>query len=805
MAQVKRAKCFLSDKQGSAMKLNCFILFFFITLLQLQAQGHPFDLEKFNNAAVSGNETAQAMFYEVAGLVCMQAAHAQAVHFWKNANGVTGNAMQALKQGCLSGGLLRFDINFSTPGRYALWLLGEKARDQAHHRGNRVSVFLDRNLSPNADPTAPDYLDTLEDRNGRKLLRDRGPHSEISLGANYISRWFSGQEDGNSPKYWKVTSPGVHHLELVTGTEWGFVIDKIVLTLDNRQPPQGLGPSETTSPDAQQPLPGFDKNVVLPPAWAFGFIYGNYAEQDSVIADVERFIAEDYPIDAYWIDSWFWDWGGNGPKGYLDFVGDREAFPDPKAMWNVLKSKKVKAGIWIWHKILRDGQEEHYAEFRDKGFLKEIETPDPNGWHNKPKKTESGVFDFENPGCVNLFKKKIQPLFNDGLDFFKLDGSTWLPAMKTMFECTQELGKESKGRGFIMTHKTGVENPEYKRYPVKWSSDTKAAWSTPHWPNYTDEWSHGGFKENVEMVANPRLYTYDIPFLTHDGMGFKEFDSRDMDDEYYSRYCQFGCFNSIFEVFSSMTNPRHNFPFKMGKQAQENFRTYTHLRMRLFPYIYTHAHLTRQTGQKMVQGDGVHLTQYRFGDAFLVAPVLQKWARTVEVWLPEGDLWIDYWTDEIYDGGQPVTVAAPVDQLPLFVRAGSIIPMRDYARAIELGSNENLTLEIYPHDHSSFTLYEDDGSSNDYFTGGFACTTFLCSEQQDAVIFTIQPMTGVYNGAPNQRSYDLVFHIDQQPLWASINGETVTELQFDPAKKTATLSLTHRTQDKVKVVLQFKQ
>jgi len=587
------------------------ILLCFLSIIPtafLLAQGHPFDLERLNNVDLSKNVAAPALFYEVKGLVCMEAEHAQGTSGWRRVRGETGTSMLAEETG-LGTGVLAFDIHFENPDDYAVWILGRKALDQPHHKGNRVMVLGDRHgenatlLKTDEGPTFMNY----------------GPYSEISLGTNYISRWFS------------------------------------------------------------------------------------------------------------------------GPEG-----------------------------------------------------------------ENKPKQTAGGLFDFENPGCVALFREKIKSLFDDGLDFFKLDGTSWLPAMKALFECTQQLGLETRGRGLIMTHKTGVDNSAYKRYPVKWSSDTKAAWTTPHWPNYLNEWSHGGFKENIEMVANPRLYTYDIPFLTHDGMGFKEFDSRDVDDEYYSRYCQFGCFNTVFEVFSSMTNPRHNFPFKMGKTAQNNFRTYTHLRMQLFPYIYTHAHLTRLTGKKMVRGDGVHLTQYRFGDAFLVAPVHQKWARTRNVWLPTDKVWFNYWTGEKYHGGQTVTIAAPVARLPLFVRAGSIIPMRDYARSIELGSNAKLTLDIFPLNESSFTLYEDDGLSNDYLHGRYATTTYRCRATEEAITFVIQPIEGKYNGMLENREYMLQFHLEQPPRQVMVNGQIV-EFAFDSEKGLLRVPVSHRTRDRVAVELYLRR
>ncbi len=704
-----------------------------------------------------------SLFYEVDGLVCMEAEHAGYVNLWSRATGVSGDAMRADAAGAWKGGVLRFDIEFKHPGRYALWLLAHKDPTEGRFGGNDIKVFLDRDLSTTPNPAirnrATDAMATLVDGTGMVTNPDRAPESEINLGSANIFMWHTRPKDGREPAMWSIERPGRHHVELVTGAEAGFLVDKVVLTRYNAHPPAGLGPVETSSPETKRPVPGLDENVVLPPAWAFGMIYGKYAKQDEVLQTVERLIEEDYPIDAFWIDSWFWDWGGDGPDGYIDFVGDREAFPNPQYLWGMLRRSHVKAGIWIWDQIQKDGNEAVFAEFEQRGYFRRVYR-NTSRWHNQPGVSLAGEVDFADPEAAAFWKQRMKPLFDAGLDFFKLDRSTWLPFCRTAFEATQELGLETKGRGFILSHKTGVGDPAYKRYPTKWSGDTKIAWTQPVWPDL-EQVSHGGLKENIEMVANPRLYTYDIPFLTHAGGGFKEFDSSDLSDELYIRYCQFSSFNPVYEIFSSMTNETANLPFNFSEKAQRIFRRYTHLRMRLFPYIYSYAHQTRQTGRKMIQGFHDHPTQYLFGEEFLVAPVYEEGAQWRIVYLPEGR-WIDFWRGNEHEGGRTIQVEAPLDRLPLLVRAGAIIPMRKYARAIELGSNDPLTLDIYPRGKSSFYLFEDDGIGNDYLTGGFAVTEFTV-EQGDELTIRLGAALGRYQGKPASRTYVLKINKSPRP------------------------------------------
>lgn len=710
----------------------------------------------------AGGEAAR-LFYEADGLVCMEAEHAGHMNLWSQTGGVSGAAMRAEAAGRWRGGVLRFDVEFKDPGRYALWLLAHKDPSQGRDEGNDIKVFLDRDLSKTANPTltsrSTDAMTTLVDGHGQPTHPERAPESEINLGGTNIFMWHTRPREGAEPAYWIVETPGRHHLELVTGAESGFVVDKIVLTRDNADPPSGLGPVETSRSETRQPQAGLDENVILPPAWAFGVIYGKYARQDDVLHIVDRLIDGGYPIDAFWIDSWFWDWGGDGPDGYIDFVGDRQAFPNPQVLWGTLRSRHVKAGLWIWDQVLKDGNEAVFQAFLKAGYFRRV-FKNRSGWHNRPRQSRAGEVDFTNPKAAAFWKQELKPLFDAGLDFLKLDRSTEMAFCRAAFEATQELGLETRGRGFILSHKGGVSDPAYKRYPTKWSGDTKITWSQPLWPDL-EQLSHGGLKQNIEMVANPRLYTYDIPFLTHDGGGFRAFDSADLSDELYVRYCQFSCFNTIYEIFTSATNETANLPYNFSTRAQRIFRQYTHLRMRLFPYIYSYAHLTRQAGEKMIKGFHEYPTQYLFGDELLVAPVCQGGAQWRRIYLPEGR-WIDYWRGKEYRGRQVIQYEAPLERLPLLVRAGSIIPMRDYARAVELGCNDPLTLDIYPAGASRFFLFEDDGVSNDYLRGGFAVTKFSV-EEDETLSIVLGTALGTYEGRPDSRTYILKINKSRRP------------------------------------------
>lgn len=755
--------------------------FYYCLLIILVAKStqNPVFSQLADQGIITSNELktqSNQIFFEVGGIVSMEAEHASYINGWKQASmPYDTKAMEADSSWTWKGGVLRFDIEFANPGRYAVWILARKGR-QGQYNCNDVKVWLDRNITLGVNPTfnsrkgltgglivSENYQTTPD-----PALNSKEWESELNIPQHYYI-WSSNPKEGEGPAFWEVKTPGKHHIEFVMGDEWEYSIDKVVLSLNNKQEPQGRGPAETITKTTTAFKYELDPNVVLPPAWAFGILYGGYTNQAESMDRVKQIIARDYPIDAYWIDSWFWDFtnSGRGPKGYINFKGDSIAFPDPGLMWSEFEKEKVKAGIWIWDIILKDGNETVFEEFRKAGaFANEFKNT--SGWHNYPKSTIAGQVNFEDTKAVDYFQQRLKPLFDQGLDFLKLDRNSGVPFAKGVFETIQKYGKESKGRAFIMQHVGDLSDPAYKRYPAKWTGDSEMFWDLPDFPNFTNA-TMGGYKQNVEMVAWPKRFQYDVPFLTHDAAGFRVIGSNDNGEELFIRWIQFSLFNPITEIFQSLFNSQSNLAWKFSPRADSMFREYAHLRMRLFPYIYSYAHLARQTGQKMIQGDGVHPYQYLFGNELLVGPVVEKGATTKEMFFPEGK-WIDFYSRKVYEGSNTITVEAPLLQIPIFVRAGAIIPLRDYARSIELGNNKRLTLDIYPSGKSSFTMCEDDGVSNDYLDGKFSKTSIECQQTEKSIQIIIFPVKGQYIGMPDEREWNLKIHCDK-PVQTKSNSK----------------------------------
>ncbi|GGK27820.1 hypothetical protein GCM10007962_22620 [Yeosuana aromativorans] len=516
-----------------------------------------------------------------------------------------------------------------------------------------------------------------------------------------------------------------------------------------------------------------DSTVVLPPSWAFGYIYGAYTNQKESIQLINNIIEHDYPIDAFWIDSWIWDWKnqGEGPDKYLDFVADTISYPSFKNLWSFMEDKNIKSGMWIWDCILKTGNEEIYNDFKTKGYFKN-EYVNNNSWHNGSKTTIMdgnavkvdgtwcGNIDFENPEAVDYFKKQMGPFFEDGLDFLKLDRTDAVPVVKAMFELTQEKGKETKGRGFIFSHSNGVETGEYKKYPGKWTDDTRSDWSAFKHKRPFQPWiPKVGLKENIAMYTDLNKHYHKIPFLANDMGGFAVSEDGFVDEELYIRWLQFATFVPLTTPFSQPENKSGNIAFNISERADTIFKTFSHLKMKLFPYIYTYAHKSRIDGINTIRPIKDDLYTYHFGDNFLVAPIYEEGSRARIVNFPKGDTWINYWTGEEYDGGTNETIQANINVMPLFVKKGAIIPMRSYSRSISKGSNDFIELHLYPGKNGHFQLIEDDGISNDYLNGIFAVTDLDMEQLNDTSFkLTINPVKGYYNGMNESRKWQIFIH-----------------------------------------------
>ena len=194
------------------------------------------------------------------------------------------------------------------------------------------------------------------------------------------------------------------------------------------------------------------------------------------------------------------------------------------------------------------------------------------------------------------------------------------------------------------------------------------------------------------------------------------------------RWFEWGAFQPVMRAHGERN---HNEVWAYGKQAEPILAKYLRLRYQLLPYTYSAAYRSYETGAPYMRALFMDFPddpkaadipdEYMYGPAFLVAPVTEQGATHRTVYLPAGWDWYNYWTNERLHGGQTITVDAPIDTLPLFVRAGSIVPLGSEVLSASLPQTI-VSVRVYPGANGSFTLFQDDGKTYGYEKGAGSST-----------------------------------------------------------------------------------
>jgi hypothetical protein len=263
--------------------------------------------------------------------------------------------------------------------------------------------------------------------------------------------------------------------------------------------------------------------------------------------------------------------------------------------------------------------------------------------------------------------------------------------------------------------------------------------------------------------------------------------------ELYVRWMQYGTFCPITRAHGAgpAVGGQDTEPWAFGATAEQISKQYIELRYQLLPYIYTFARENYETGMPLARPlffdyptDNTlynHSSSYLWGDAILVSPVVQAGQTTKDVYLPQGR-WVYYWDDQVYEGGQSVNVATPLEIMPIFVKSGSIIPRQPIINYTNERPIDTLMLSVYPssNEDATFTLYEDDGQTLDYQSGSFAITEFsqsiVAARSLTLMNIDFGSAQGTYTGKPQQRVYLTDIHgISANPTAVRKNGVLLPE------------------------------
>ena len=583
--------------------------------------------------------------------------------------------------------------SFASPADEHYYGLGQNQEGYLDHRGHTVECW--NNYVSTGGPTW--CIPFLVTNKGYGLLWDNPSQTTIMPGFNEQTRWTS--QVGNRVSFFVIA---------------GNTTDEIY--------------------SGYRLLTG--ATPLLPKA-AYGYIQckQRYITQDELLSVAKGYRDRKLPADVLVVD-WFY----YTKMGQMDL--DPKNWPDPKAMNDQLHKMGFQTMISVWPRFVPDDR--FYAMIQKNGWFEQLADGTPvNGL---PYDRAGADIDTTNPDAAkwywgvirdNILSKGFDSLWADETEpdlppngaYFHIGPGTRYFNVYPLFHTGalyDGFRRDTDHRGLILSRDayTGIQ----RNGVIVWSSDISPTWDTlkrqiptgldasasglTYWSNDTGGW---GYLPGVHHPERPPLL--DPSDARANVGGYDDYP------ELYTRWFEYATFLPIMRTHGSRNT---NEVWSYGKQAEPILEKYLKLRYELMPYIYSLGHSTYESGAPYMRAlfmDFPNDTkaaalndEYMLGPDFLVAPVTDQGVTSREVYLPAGTDWYNYWTNEKLHGGQTVTVNAPIDTLPLFVKAGSILPLG----VPVLSTNDPQALEklrIYPGADASFTLYQDDGKTYNYEKG----------------------------------------------------------------------------------------
>ncbi|WP_309129696.1 NPCBM/NEW2 domain-containing protein [Microbacterium sp.] len=307
-----------------------------------------------------------------------------------------------------------------------------------------------------------------------------------------------------------------------------------------------------------------------------------------------------------------------------------------------------------------------------------------------------------------------------------------------------------------------------------------------------------GMQWTGDHSGNLDAVRWQISALTGAGNSGLAFSTGDVDGifggspESYVRDLQWKAFAPALYSMSGWASVDKR-PWLYGDEATEINRSYLQLRQKLMPYIYTLAAESHRSGLPMMRSLALEYpddpgaysaeanNEFLLGGDYLVAPVYTKTTVRNGIYLPAGERWVDYWTGKLYEGGQVINGhPAPLDKLPIFVRAGALVPQGIVARNASLVPEDSpITLSLFPQGESAFTLYEDDKVTRGYADGESSSQSIRVDApdagKKGTVTVTIGEREGDYEGKAGARPYVIEAHTGSAPKNVTVDGKRLKQ------------------------------
>ena len=572
--------------------------------------------------------------------------------------------------------------------------------------------------------------------------------------------------DNPSPTTYKDNSQGMSFESAV-----GYGVDYYFL----------LG-STTDGQVATQRMRQLTGQMPMIPLWAYGFFQSKerYESAEETMSVMRRYRQMNVPLDCV-VQDWQY-WGTNKWWNAMEFRNTK--FKNYQTMIDSIHAMDGHLLISIWANF--GPQTAPYKYFKENNML--MKQGDNIMTDTYPSNEGVAIYDAYNPAARDKYWEFFyNGIASKGADAYWMDSSEpdhyqGGTAMEETFDFQTGMGCtwRSVRNAFPLVHVGGVFDHHraepsltekrcmiltrsgyagLQRYGANtWSGDVTASWQTlsnqiPAALSYS-------------ICGNPNWNSDTGAFFNGDLKG----PGNDEYNELYARWLQFSTFCPMMRSHGAGTDKAIYVWGKPGNRYYDNEERYIHLRYALLPYIYSTAWDVHEQGHSFMNPMQVMFPedsqtellkdQYMFGQSLLVAPVMKYQANSRTIYLPsprEGSgvgFWYDFWTGESYDGGQTVTKEIDLQTLPLYVRAGTILPFALPAQTAKTSDWDTLQIRIYPGQDGQFTLYEDEGDSYRYEEGQYSTINFHWDDATQRL--TIGQRQGSFAGMHQQRIFDVV-------------------------------------------------
>jgi alpha-glucosidase len=488
----------------------------------------------------------------------------------------------------------------------------------------------------------------------------------------------------------------------------------------------------------------------LPPRWAFGYLQSKWGWDDSTyVSDVAtKFRTHKLPVDAFIFDfEWYTtlpDYAvkKDGKEGFSDFTFNPKVFPSPAKQIANLKSRGLKF-IGIRKPRL--------------GNAARLDTVRKNGWLISPT-TDNRDLNFSNAGLRKWYEERNSPLIKAGVDaWWDDEGESYYTCYYWWNKAQYDLLASARPnyRHFTLNR---AFSPGDQRFGYStWSGDIPSTWS-----------SLAEVPMDLLNFSLAGMY-----YGSCDIGGFQGTPTKEM----LVRWFQAGVFLPIMRAHSNIgTTPR--FPYLWDADGEAAMRKALNLRYQLLPYIYSLGHEAYNTGAPIMRPLVMEFPadttianmtdEWLMGKGLLAAPLLNTGGRR-NVYLPD-DTWYDYHTGDVIRGPKTISVEKALDEIPVYVRAGTILPVGPVIQYSEQTSNTPLEILIYPGKNGSFKLVEDDGVSYNYTKSDTRTTAYYWNDRTKTLTWRV---SGPYSGKNVYKTIKAVLGKEEKVVFIGKKGSLV--------------------------------